>query len=338
MSPGPEFSLDGFTPPQVDPTRFEQGVLKGVRRARAARRARHRAFACLAFTLLGAGILWRTGGQARLPETTLSAELSPEAAWLLARQDPGGAWRAEAWGGHERFSPGVSALATLALLENLPARHNGAVEQAAVHLQSTFNPNAPLHLEGPDLYNHLLGLKALLAVERKFPDPERAGLLRQALHALARQQQPDGGWGYAAESPLGYSVASDTRSNSAVTWWVCELLRDGRFLSVPGTEQALERGETWLHLCFAEPHNPRYHPDSPPANTNGALYWMARTHSGIAGSHAPASPRPDAYRDMIRSRVDPQSLPKPPTPEDRWWRAGGQVYATAASLLAATGK
>lgn len=329
---------DRFTPPRVDPAAFERGVLDGVCRVRSARRARNRGLACLAVFLLGAGLWLRATAPPDPRETAHTDPLPPGASWLLARQDPGGAWQAEAWGGHERFSPGVSALATLALLETLPPGHQAPLEQAAKHLLSTLDPHAPLRMEGPELYNHLLGMKALLAVEAQSHDPEREAVLRKAVHTLLRQQHPDGGWGYAADAPLGYIRNRTVRTNSAVTWWVCDLLRDGLFLSVPGTERALARGESWLNTCFADPNTPRYHPDSLPAASNGALYWMARTHRGTAADVAAMpSPRPDAYRDMIRSRVDRNTPAPAPNPEDRWWRAGGQIYATAASLLAANG-
>jgi hypothetical protein len=331
------------TPPEISGD-FDQRVLKQVescRRQSAKRRVCIAGLVPLLLFVAGVYSLHRHTADPRCDAARAGTE------WLLARQQTDGGWSASDWGGHERFSTGVGALATLALLYSPDGAPPPAVDAAGRWLVERFDPKAPLREEGPSLYNHLFSLHALLELESRSPDAERRTLLRQAVASLLRQQQPDGGWGYAANAPMGYGHHAETRSNSAITWWVLRILQQSEGLQLPGFQLSRERGEDWLARCFQPKTGPSYHPGTEALGPGAALFWMARL-TGQAEEKTADSVPPvnDAYRDMFRMRSLASEAPLREiiraqhstgawyNPKDRWAVAGGQIYTTAAAVLA----
>ena len=335
------------TPPPVKDT-FTEEVLGQVRTLRKRRYQRKALAMQFCLMLLVAGGLWVQNRNQfevfAVNDTSLEA-VRAGTQWLVETQGDNGAWAAENWGGHARFNSGVTALATLALLHAPDGDVREPINRAVAHLETQLSPATPLHVEGPALYNHLLTLKALLEVQERYPDAQRAELLRNSLAAILRQQQVDGGWGYEMDTPMHYGSADITRANSAVTWWVCDLLHHGRRLGVPGAPQALDRGLAWMDQCLLRDDGPHYHPDAPPATPDSALWWMARLREGHPAADLLDMNRADAYRDLFRKRATQghQVATHVPngqtpagawtTPNDRWWSAGGQVYTTATTIL-----
>jgi len=320
---------------------FTGAVLADVRRIRRRRKQQRRAGATLALLLLVSGTLHWMRGSA--PVDPRLASLHAGQSWLLQTQEADGSWRAEIWGGHPRFTPGVSALATLALLQNGPSP---AAQRAGGWLLARLRPDT-LHLEeGPVFYNHLLSLHALVELERQAPEDGRRLELQRAMRQLLRLQQEDGGWGYARELPLGYGAGQRARSNSAVTWWVRELLRAGAELLDGDIPPALSRADQWLAGCFEQANAVRYHPLSTGVSPESALYWMAALWREDTPPESASLQRTDFYRDYFQSLTAPPapgSKIRTQTPDgswsadgDRWGRAGGNVYTTATALLALT--
>lgn len=262
--------------------------------------------------------------------------------WLLQTQNPDGGWSAESWGGHARFSPGVSALATLALL-NAPEPVNPAALDAAISaMEKQLAGDLLREPSGPQFYNLILNLHTLTEVQKQRPDAKRQQLLRQCYALLLRTQQADGGWGYAERQPMGYEKISD--ANAAVTWWVCHLLKSRPPLQLPGAEAALAKGDLWLRKQILSPGKVAYQSGNRhPAGPDAALFWM------IAATHSPSQSggvgKADAYRDYFRNWKQPdvqllENLQTRQSPngawenaDDRWWQAGGKVYLTAISVL-----
>ena len=332
---------------------FTLGVIREVRRIRHRRQTvKIMGVHFLLAMIVGGGLLTQrrlrhqlAHGEPRDSGSTVASAIAGTG-WLIAHQEANGAWAPEAWGGHARFSSGVTALATLALLHAPDGNTGDAIPKATEYLRGQLDRHAPYHREGPELYNHLLTLKALLEVHDRYPHLDLAADLRTTLARTVRQQHADGGWGYTLDTPMGYAMDSRTRANSAVTWWICDLLHDARNLGVPGAAQARTRAQQWLARCFSPEQGPAYHPGSPPASPESALFWMAQLWSGAILDAAEPSERPDAYRDLfkkraVNGRMAANHVPKGQTPDggwtvpdDRWWSAGGQVYTTAAAILA----
>lgn len=349
MKPTDHDLLEELRKPLAEPSdHFGDDVIRQVRglRRRKQRRdllAQGVLTVCLLVTL---GLLVRQRGWLYTPPGRVaSAQAGVD--WLLGRQRADGGWDAAGAGGHPAFSQGVSALATLALLHAPDPAPPEAVESAAGYLARSVASHQPGQRPGPEFYNHLLSLDALLELEARRPDPARRELLKKSLHALVRHQLPDGGWGYDGETPMAYAVSERAVSNSAVTWWMAHLLRKGGGLRLPGADEALRRAEHWLAARFKGPLDIRYRPGGDfEAGPENALYWMA-----VRNMSAPASPpdagelKPDAYRDLFRIQVLRNRAPIETVvrnqsrngawedPEDRWWSAGGTVYVTAASVL-----
>ncbi|MCC5850190.1 MAG: hypothetical protein JJU29_19055, partial [Verrucomicrobia bacterium] len=290
---------------QVEPRDdFTLGVLRQVHRIRHRRQtAKLMAIHFVLAMIVGGGLLTRSRiQQDRLPfsvhrgsEATMASAIAGTG-WLVAHQEANGAWAPEAWGGHARFSSGVTALATLALLHAPDGNTGDAIPKATEYLRSQLASHAPFHREGPELYNHLLTLKALLEIQNRYPHPDLAAELRATLAHTIRQQHSEGGWGYTLDTPMGYGMDSRTRANSAVTWWICDLLHDARNLGVPGAARARERGQQWLAQCFSPEHGPAYHPGSPPASPESALYLVAPQWSGAHLNEVRPAARPAADR------------------------------------------
>jgi hypothetical protein len=222
----------------------------------------------------------------------------------------------------------------------------GVIRRAAGYLDAQLRTGDPQTLSGPEYYNHLLTLNTLLELQNRAPDPERRALVERALTHLVRQQQPDGGWGYAEEQPLSYGRLHRPSSNSAVTWWVCHLLEKHRGVRIPGGERALAAGQDWLAARLESPDAIAYQVDGPAARSDDALFWMAaRDVASLETRGKMDVHTPDAYRDVFRTRALQATRALKDVyagqnrdgawdrPDDRWWKAGGRIYVTAASVL-----
>ncbi len=262
--------------------------------------------------------------------------------WLVEAQNDDGTWNTGNLGGHAAFADGVSALATLALLNAPDPVNRDVLEKAVNALEQSMGDAHRKTLQGPEFYNWVLSLHTLAEVEKQMPDPERKALLTRSYNDLLKRQLADGGWGYLDEQPMGY--IQNASSNSAVTWWVCNLLKNRPALKVPGAENALARGNQWLNARQLSDGKIAYQSNEAiVADKEDALFWMNALQGmkplalEVAGQ--------DAYRDYFRTAVvqadaDLKTIQKQQTengswtnPQDRWWRAGGQVYLTALSVL-----
>src|SRR5690606_2183211 len=81
--------------------------------------------------------------------------------WLVDAQNSDGSWQSDKWGGHPAFTDGVSALATLALLNAPNPVNRDVLDQAVRSLEdAVLEPNRQ-KLEGPQFYNRMLTLYTL---------------------------------------------------------------------------------------------------------------------------------------------------------------------------------
>ncbi|MGA0369875.1 MAG: hypothetical protein ACO3N7_10540 [Kiritimatiellia bacterium] len=271
-----------------------------------------------------------------------AASAAKGVAWLVKSQTAQGHWQSQDWGGHAAFNQGVSALATLALLQAPDPVPADILDKAIRALEKSLREADTSLEQGPEFYNRILTLNTLLEAEKTMPDPERKQLLQREFASILRQQQRDGGWGYAASQPLGYSERSE--ANSAVTWWVCHLLRESAFLNLPGSETALQEGNQWLRNRRQPDGEMAYQPGAQSlSGPESALFWMSALLYPVSTDQKIESS--DAYRDffrlaaapdekMLRGLQDQQSdTGSWENAQDRWWRAGGKVYLTALSVL-----
>lgn len=343
MSP-PHPPLPDYTPiePSAD---FAAGVLKRVHRNRFHRKVgQHSVNLMLFMAVVAIGTRDRIAGhfEEQVPDTLVQAQQGVN--WLIEHQNDAGHWEAEDWGGHEAFTPGVSALATLALLHSPDPAPAASTENALAFLQKQVRQTSFAQMHGPEFYNYLLSLNTLLEAESLAPESDRKQLIRKSLADLIRRQQPSGGWGYAEDQPLGYGSLQKDNANSAITWWVCYLLDKGKTLQVEGRSQALAKGEAWLDQRFQSAEQIAYQANSrATAEPKDALFWMAARMITIQEDPSQNTLPPDAYRDALRVSALQNPVPpevviastatRPVEGRDRWWKAGGQVYVTAAQVI-----
>ena len=125
---------------------------------------------------------------------------------------------------------------------------------------------------------------------------------------------------------------------------MCQLLNNRPSLKLPGAELALTRGQQWLSERRLPSGEIAYKADKQVlANIDDALFWMFALPY-LEEDH-PTLTQQDAYRDFFRFAIaqnafDLKSIQNQQgengawtNPKDRWWRAGGQVYLTALSVL-----
>lgn len=338
-----------FLPPSKEPNipaDFQDGVLSRIRRDH----QRHQQFHQLAVLGLVAlsAYTWVKHQQDPMrlhdqPPSPRVASAQNGVSWLLQAQNPDGGWSAENWGGHPRFSVGVSALATLALLNAPDPVDPQAMEEAIRQLEQQLAKDLNASGPGPQLYNLILNLHTLAEVQKQQPTSQRQVLLTRAYRHLLRYQQDQGGWGYLDQNPLAYQQADN--ANAAVTWWVCHLLKTRPAFSLPGADQALAKGRNWLAKRKQVSGEMMYQPGNPhTAGPDEALFWMAASFLKIDSVKAGEYPA-DAYRDFFRLQLRPddrllasvqaeqQTDGAWENDQDRWWRAGGKVYLTAMSVL-----
>lgn len=341
-------SENPFLPPQSQarvPDDFQDRVLQRIRIDQQRKQMRIQTTVLCVATLAAFG--WRHYRQDPMqlqiqPASARVASAQSGVDWLLQTQNPDGGWSAESWGGHSRFSAGVSALATLALLNAPDPVDPSALDAAIAILEQQLTSDLQQQKQGPQFYNLILNLHTLAEVQKQRPNPDRQRLLQQAYAHVLRYQQPDGGWGYADQNPLGYQTVSD--ANAAVTWWICYLLKSRPSMNLPGADAALAKGEQWINRHIQSTGEIAYQTDKRVlAGPEAALFWMASPHTMLAKTSGFQSD--DAYRDFFRSQTLPseellQSLQAQQqqngaweNPNDRWWQAGGKVYLTAISVL-----
>lgn len=327
---------------------FDAGVHRRVRRIRRFQQIRSSSLQLILVGLLGVAA-WQRGiwQSLRYPDgPPQQAAARAGSVWLVQQQAPDGQWNAADGGGHPSYSPGVSALATLALLHAPDPVDSVVLERADRYLQKSLDASVQPHAGGPELYNRLLSLNTLIELQQRYPQRQRKQLIDRELSFLLRRQQPDGGWGYLNDDPFGYGATSRSTSNSAVTWWVCHLLQHAPGPALPGVANAQERGKDWLAQRSIPQSGVAYQPGGPVAQPDDALFWMAaRNLSQVQNPPTTDIQTPDAYRDLFRTRVlgHPEPLQSVYAgqavdggwmrTDDRWWKAGGRIYLTAVSLL-----
>jgi hypothetical protein len=129
-----------------------------------------------------------------------------------------------------------------------------------------------------------------------------------------------------------------------VTWWTLQVLK--RSEQVPGRHQAVEKASAWLSQRFTQSETPEYRETASTDRFTPALFWMAQEFNQGNASRYAVTKKADAYADYLRSSVEQpeewladlrqQQLADGSwiIEEDRWWKAGGQVYVTALRILA----
>ncbi|WFB34869.1 terpene cyclase/mutase family protein [Kiritimatiellota bacterium B12222] len=334
-----------FIPPPLEPTiseDFQAGVFQKIRK----RNQRFQNMQKVAILALFASSLfiWRQKQMPAIREIPVDPSMRVASAaqgveWLVEQQQADGAWSASKWGGHDRFSDGVSALATLALLNSPEPIRRESLDRAVSALESRLKAQSIQLEQGPQFYNYILTLYTLSEIQKQMPDPARQSLLQQSYATLIRLQQASGGWGYPDEAPMGYS--SETEANTAVTWWVAQLLSERPSLRLPQAEASLSRAQYWLSQQQLANGDVKYQSGGKQiAGPEDALYWMMTRNE-----NSPQLAQNDAYRDLFRlSDLKESDLYQDlwaqqqadgawRNQQDRWWQAGGQVYLTALSVL-----
>ncbi len=173
-----------------------------------------------------------------------SSPVARAATWLVAAQEPAGAWDPARWGGKAEYRVGVSSLVLLALAgANVPGSE-AAVSKGTRFLLENQSEDG---LFGPEfhgtLYNHAIATYALLRTRREANDEPCRHATEKAISYLLEKQSPQGGWGY-----LAGAMGS---GNASVTIWPLQALVLARSTGREGLSGAIDRASLWLEK-FAE--------------------------------------------------------------------------------------
>jgi hypothetical protein len=275
------------------------------------------------------------------PETQRIATKTDRALdWFVRTQEPDGSWSAERWGGQRNYAPALTALPLLALVtaENTTPEREAAAARAAASLRALQNADGsfgPVFQGSP--YNQSITTLALLHAWQHRPDIVPKTALDAALAVLAKQQTPEGGWGYR------YSPFADR----SITQWHIQALDLAASLGWDTARPAVERGLAWL-ATHSTPLDDSAEPaDSTsallaratarPARADGTLdfYQAYFAASALKHEHTPAAQqrlaglRSEILSHQITEGTESGSWP----PDDQWGRAGGRLYSTALASL-----
>lgn len=264
-------------------------------------------------------------------------------AWLLAVQEPTGAWSASRWGGHPNFDVGTTALAVLALEGSTDPAARDAARRGAAFILSSQSPGGRY---GPEFvhaaYNQGLACLALArwldragveGARSRAAGREVEASLRSGLRHLAERQLPSGGWG---EWVGGKPVTSE-----ALSVWPAQALLAAEARGLGGFEAAAAAARRWIERGSAararrnsrDPFLP-----SAPASLPGWREAAATLSDLFALGPAPlaerAPPRPEA---LLARQVREGPLAGSWDPSSDWGPASGRVQATALAALVLAG-
>lgn len=287
--------------------------------------------------------------------------------WLCTVQEPDGHWDAAKWGAQKNYTPGITALAVLALFKNEPdalgGPHSGAIRRGLEYLLSQQNEEGRIgavHSGTP--YNQGIGTLALLEACGRAKDPRWESAAARALAYIRSTQQPSGGWGY----PRGPADAG----NTSITVWQLQALLKASSMDQADVRPNIEKGMAWLSavvdadgrvgysrtsdfpyghetltaagaLCFLSDKSAAPSPHLPKvlrALRDAAhrqsdvdyyrLYFM--TQALAAAGEANTDVAAKLREALVVCQADAGSFDA----RDRWSSAGGRVYATAMAVLA----
>ncbi|MGE3163300.1 MAG: prenyltransferase/squalene oxidase repeat-containing protein [Planctomycetota bacterium] len=176
--------------------------------------------------------------------------------WLAAAQEASGGWSASRWGGDARHDLALTALATLAFTNPLPA--SPATDSNEVEAATESRPLAVARAldylvsrqtaagrfgdlpNGEGLYNHVMATLALLESFARGYDEGLRAPIEKALDYLVGAQATDGGWG-----------GSPTQS-ALLAGWSHQALLLGHALGCADLAGPIARSNEYLAQCSAD--------------------------------------------------------------------------------------
>lgn len=293
-------------------------------------------------------------------------------AWLCSAQEPDGHWDAAKWGAQKNYTPGITALAVLALLkqdENALDGPNGdAIRRGLEYLLGQQNRDGRIGaLNSGTPYNQGLATLAFLEAGARANDTRWKQAATLALTYIRATQQPSGGWGYPRE-------ATDA-CNTSITVWQLQALLKASAMGRDDVRSSLEKGMAWLNgvvdangrvgysrasdfpyghetltaagaLCFLSdrtraapsPHLARILQALRDAAHRQSdvdyyrLYFMTQALAAAGGTDMDLAAK--LREALVVCQADTGGQTGSFETQDRWSSAGGRVYATAMAVLA----
>lgn len=315
--------------------------------------------------LLGAGLFL-----ARQRDTPPAAVASAQEtavreglAWLAEAQEADGHWDAARWNAQKQYTPGITALAVLALLDRAAADPSAAAARGIDYLLSFQAQDGRFGaLASGTPYNTALAAMAVLEADAREADPRRRAAAERALAYIRGTQQENGGWGYPRSAP--------NDANTSITVWQILVLMRAESLGYDGCRPAVERGLAWLRGTVDEDGRMGYSRAADFRYGYETLTAAGTLCAAKAGaSNLPREQMADALREVARRAADDpdyyrtfflasalraSGAPRLAEPlcealvarqvktgpsagaweaDDRWSSAGGRVYATAMAVL-----
>ena len=288
--------------------------------------------------------------------------------WLRSVQEPDGHWDAAKWGAQKNYTPGITALAVLALLKqdaNAPnSPHADAIRRGLDYLLSQQNSEGRIGaVNSGTPYNQGIATLAFLEAYSRQQNPRWREAATRSLAYIRSTQQPSGGWGY----PRGPVDAG----NTSITVWQLQALLKADAMGHADVRPSIEKGLAWLNgvvdadgrvgysrtndfpyghetltaagaLCFLSdksgaapsPHLPRILQALRDAAHRQSdvdyyrLYFMTQALAAAGGTDTDLAAK--LREALVVCQADAGSFEA----QDRWSSAGGRVYATAMAVLA----
>lgn len=293
-------------------------------------------------------------------------------AWLCSAQEPDGHWDAAKWGAQKNYTPGITALAVLALLKQdenaLNGPHAGTICRALDYLLSQQNEEGRIGaLNSGTPYNQGIATLALLEACGRLQDARWEKASTRSLAYIRSTQQSSGGWGYPR-------AAADS-GNTSITVWQLQALLKANTMGRDDVQPSLEKGMAWLNgvvdadgrvgyarasdfpyghetltaagaLCFLSdknraapsPHLPRILQALRDAAHRQSdvdyyrLYFMTQALAAAGGTDTDLAAKLREALVLCQAGTGGQTGSF--ETQDRWSSAGGRVYATAMAVLA----
>ena len=288
-------------------------------------------------------------------------------AWLCSAQEADGHWDAAKWGAQKNYTPGITALAVLALLKQdanaLSGPYADTIRRALDYLLIQQNAEGRIGaLNSGTPYNQGIATLALLEACGRRQNERWEEASTRSLNYIRSTQQPSGGWGY----PRGPADSG----NTSITVWQLQALLKANAMGRDDVRPSLEKGMAWLNgvvdtdgrvgyarasdfpyghetltaagaLCFLSdkgtapsPHLPRILQALRDAahRQSGVdyyrLYFMTQALAAAGGIDTDLAAK--LRESLVLCQADAGSFET----QDRWSSAGGRVYATAMAVLA----
>lgn len=293
-------------------------------------------------------------------------------AWLCSAQEPDGHWDAAKWGAQKNYTPGITALAVLALLKQdanaLNGPHADTIRRGLDYLLSQQNDEGRIGaLNSGTPYNQGITTLALLEACDRLQDARWEEASTRSLAYIRSTQQASGGWGY----PRGPADSG----NTSITVWQLQALLKADAMGHDEVQPSLEKGMAWLNsvvdesgrvgysrtsdfpyghetltaagaLCFLSdrnraapsPHLPRILQALRDAAHRQSdvdyyrLYFMTQALAAAGGTDTDLAAK--LREALVACQADTGVQTGSFETRDRWDSAGGRVYATAMAVLA----